>query len=50
MFDEVDVEKSKWSTKGRDVIFNVVKKKAGPFWPRLLKDEKKDPSIKVPQE
>ncbi len=47
MFDEIDVDKSKWSAAGRNVIFSIVKKKAGPFWPRLLKDDKKDPSIHV---
>lgn len=47
MFDEIDVEKSKWSAKGRNAIFNIVKKKGGAFWSRLLKDPKKDQSIKV---
>ena len=47
MFDEIDVEKSKWSAKGRNAIFNIVKKKSGAFWPRLLKDTKKDQSIKA---
>jgi hypothetical protein len=47
MFDEVDVEKSKWNSKGRNTIFNIVKKKTGVFWPRLVKDTKKDSSIKV---
>ena len=47
MFDEIDVEKSKWSAKGRNTIFNIAKKKTGTFWPRLLKDSKKDPTIKV---
>lgn len=45
-YDEIDVEKSKWSSKGRNVIFNLIKKKPGPFWPRLTKDEKKEQTIK----
>ena len=47
MFDELDVEKSKWNSKGRFTIFNIAKKKTGTFWPRLLKDTKKDATIKV---
>lgn len=47
MFDEVDVEKSKWNAKGRNTIFNIAKKKTGVFWPRLIKDTKKDQNIKV---
>ena len=47
MYEEIDVEKSKWSTAGRNVIFNLAKKKIGPFWPRLVKEEKRDPMIKV---
>ena len=47
MLDEVDVEKSKWNAKGRNIIFNIAKKKTGTFWSRLLKDTKKDPMIKV---
>eukprot|EP00831_Metopus_contortus_P065713 TRINITY_DN5867_c0_g1_i4.p1 TRINITY_DN5867_c0_g1~~TRINITY_DN5867_c0_g1_i4.p1 ORF type:complete len:192 (-),score=54.54 TRINITY_DN5867_c0_g1_i4:51-626(-) len=47
LFGELDIEKSKWNTKGRSVIFNLVKKESGPFWPRLLKDEKKDQTIKA---
>lgn len=47
LFDEIDTEKSKWSTKGRNVKFNIVKKKVGPFWPRLIKDEKKESTIKA---
>lgn len=46
MFDEIDVEKSKWNAKGRNAIFNIAKKKEG-FWARILKDTKKDPMIKV---
>ncbi len=47
MFDEIDVENTKWNSKGRYVIFNIVKKKTGTFWPRLLKDTKKEATIKV---
>ena len=47
MHGEIDVEKSKWSAKGRNTIFNIAKKAVGPFWPRLLKDAKKDPTIKA---
>jgi len=28
LFDEVDVENSKWNTKGRNTILNIVKKNA----------------------
>ena len=47
MFDEIDVEQTKWNSKGRYVIFSIIKKKSGPFWPRLLKDTKKEATIKV---
>ena len=29
------------------MIFNIVKKKAGAFWPRLLKSDKKEPTVKA---
>lgn len=46
MFDEIDVDKSKWSANGRNVLINIAKKKAG-FWTRITKDTKKDPTIKA---
>lgn len=48
LFGEIDEAQSKWSTKGRNTIFNIVKK-AGTekFWPRLTKEDKKDQSIRV---
>jgi prostaglandin-E synthase len=46
LFDEINVETSKYSTKGRNVIFNIMKKNVGPFWPRLIKDTKKEQTIK----
>lgn len=33
--------------KGRNVIFNLLKKKTGTFWPFLTKEKKKDPLITV---
>lgn len=27
------------------MIFNIAKKKTGPFWPRLIKDDKKEHTI-----
>ena len=48
LFGEVDVENSKWNTKGRNTIVNVAKKEAGgEYWPRLTKSDKKDQTIKV---
>ena len=47
LFDELNIDKSKWKAKGRQVIFNLVKKKPGIFWPRLLKNLKIDTNIKV---
>ena len=44
---ELDTDKSKSNTKGRNVIFNLTKKNPGPFWSHLAKDSKKDPNIKA---
>lgn len=46
MYGPIDVEKSKWNAKGRNTIFNIAKKESGPYWPRLLKDTKKDHMVK----
>jgi hypothetical protein len=46
LFDEVNVEESKWNTKGRNIIMNIVKKnQEAEHWPRLTKDKTKNPHI-----
>lgn len=46
LFGEVDVENSKWNTKGRNIILNIVKKDpTQDHWPRLTKDKIKNPHI-----
>ena len=49
LFDEVDVEQSKWNTKGRNIICNIVKKnqESEEHWPRLTKDKTKNAHIQV---
>ncbi len=48
LFAEVDVENSKWNTKGRNTIISIAKKEAGgEYWPRLTHTDKKDQSIRV---
>jgi hypothetical protein len=43
LFAEVDVESSKWNTKGRNIILNIVKKDTeAEHWPRLTKDKVKN--------
>lgn len=46
LFDEVDVANSKWNTKGRNIILNIVKKDSDKdHWPRLTKEKIKNPHI-----
>jgi hypothetical protein len=48
LFAEVDVEQSKWNTKGRNIILNIVKKDASAdHWPRLTKDKVKNQHIQI---
>ena len=48
LFDEVDVEQSKWNTKGRNIILNIVKKNTeAEHWPRLTKDKIKNQHIQI---
>ena len=38
LFGEVNVEESKWNTKGRNIIVNITKKdQEAEYWPRLTK-------------
>jgi len=46
LFDEINVEESKWDTKGRNIIMNLVKKNQDKdYWPRLTSDKAKNPHI-----
>ena len=48
LFDEVDLEASKWNTKGRNIILNIVKKNPDQeYWPRLSKDKIKNTHIQI---
>ena len=49
LFEAVIVEESKWNTKGRYIILNILKKDqdAEEYWPRLTKEKVKNPHIKV---
>jgi hypothetical protein len=46
LFDLASIEESKWNTKGRNIILNLVKKNQdAEYWPRLTKDKTKNPHI-----
>lgn len=48
LFDEVDVDQSKWNTKGRNIILNIAKKNTdAEHWPRLTKDKIKNSHIQI---
>ena len=48
LFDEVDMEQSKWNTKGRNIILNIGKKNTeAEHWPRLTKDKIKNSHIQI---
>ena len=49
LFESVIVEESKWNTKGRYIILNIVKKDQDrdEYWPRITKEKVKNPHIKV---
>jgi prostaglandin-E synthase len=46
-FKEIDSEKARRTPNDRVVQFVLPKKESGPFWPRLLKEQKKLPWLKV---
>ncbi|CDW90495.1 UNKNOWN [Stylonychia lemnae] len=48
LFDQVDVEQSKWNTKGRNIILNISKKNTDTdHWPRLTKEKTKNAHIQI---
>lgn len=48
LFGEVDVEGSKWNTKGRNIMFNIIKKdQDADYWIRLTKEKTKNPHIQI---
>ena len=47
LYDEVVKEESKFSLDSRNIFLNIEKKTAGPFWPRLTKENKKFNWIQV---
>ena len=47
LYDEIVKEESKYTLDSRNIFLNLKKKSSGPYWPRLLKDEKKYHWIEV---
>ena len=47
LYDEISKEESKYTLESRNIFLNLKKKTSGPYWPRLLKDEKKYHWIEV---
>ena len=47
LYDENSKEESKYTLESRNIFLNLKKKTSGPYWPRLLKDEKKYHWIEV---
>lgn len=48
LFDQVNMEQSKWNTKGRNIILNIVKANTeAEYWPRLTKDKVKNSHIQI---
>lgn len=47
LFKEVDPEKSKFAVRDRVIEFALEKKDGGPYWKRLVKEEKKQHWLKV---
>ncbi len=40
LYDDPNVEESRWNTKGRNIILFVIKKELGlDHWPRLTKEK-----------
>merc|ERR1712183_1159499 len=45
---EIDKEASAWNVKGRNILFNIVKKDAeAEYWPRLTKEKTKNARIQT---
>ena len=40
LYDEISKEESKYTLESRNIFLNLKKKTSGPYWPRLVKDEK----------
>jgi prostaglandin-E synthase len=47
LYDEIIKEESKYTLESRNIFLNLKKKTSGPYWPRLIKDEKKYHWIEV---
>ena len=47
LYDEIVKDQSKYTLDSRNIFLNLAKKTSGPYWPRLLKDEKKYHWIEV---
>ena len=48
LFEAVNVEESRWNTKGRNIILNIAKTNdEGSYWPRLTKDKVKNAHIQA---
>ena len=47
LYDEINKEESKYTLESRNIFLNLKKKTSGPYWPRLIKDEKKYHWIEV---
>lgn len=48
LFDAVNLEESKWNTKGRNIILNIVKANTdASYWPRLTKEKIKNSHIQA---
>jgi len=47
LYDEIVKDESKYTLDSRNIFLNLKKKNSGPYWPRLLKDEKKYHWIEV---
>jgi hypothetical protein len=48
LFGAVSVEESKWNTKGRNIILNIVKATSeDAYWPRLTKEKVKNTHIQA---
>ena len=47
LYDEISKDESKYTLDARNIFLNLKKKTSGPYWPRLLKDEKKYHWIEV---
>ena len=48
LFADIDVDESKWNTKGRNIIIVISKKdKEQEYWPRLTEDKSKNAKIQI---